>query len=157
MLPGSFRGLVPETNTERNGDVAMSPMPKLTTAARILMGLIFLVMGLNGFLNFLPQPATMPTAATAFLGGLVAAGYMLPLLSGTQVVVAVLLLSDRFVPLALALIAPVIVNIILFHLFLMSAGAPIAAFTALLELYLAWAYRSAYRPMLTMRVDASLA
>jgi len=122
-------------------------------AARSLVGLIFLVMGLNGFLNFLPQPATMPAKAGAFLGGLVASGYMLQLISGVQVLVAIMFLSNRFVPLALAIIAPVIVNIAAFHLFLSPLGAPLAAITILLYLYLVWAYRAVYGPMLAARVE----
>jgi uncharacterized membrane protein YphA (DoxX/SURF4 family) len=120
--------------------------------ARILLGLVFLVFGLNGFLQFIPQPKTaMPENAMAFLGGLMKAGYMLPLISGTQVLVGALLLLNLFVPLALALIAPVIVNIVLFHVFLQPMGMSIAIVVLLLELYLAWAYRSAFRPMLAAR------
>ena len=126
------------------------------TAARVILGLTFLVMGLNGFLNFVPQPSTpLPAGGLAFLGALMASGYMIPLVSATQVIVAVLLLSNRFVPLALVLIAPVIVNIIAFHAFLAPTGAPLAVVVALLELYLVWTYRSAYRSMLAIRADGS--
>ena len=124
----------------------------LPTAARLLLGLICLVMGLNGFLNFLPQPSTpMPERAVAFLGALFESGYMVQLVSGTQVIVGALLLTNRFVPLALALIAPVIVNIIAIHIFLAPAAAPPAVVVLMLELYLAWAYRDAFRPMLAPR------
>jgi uncharacterized membrane protein YphA (DoxX/SURF4 family) len=123
-------------------------------AARLLMGLIFLIMGLNGFLNFLPgPPGSMPAPEMAFLNGLAASVYLNPLVSGVQVIVGVLLLVNRFVPLAVAVIAPVVVNIIGFHLFLSSVGIAIAIPTAVLEVYLAWSYRDAYRPMLAMRVD----
>lgn len=125
----------------------------LPVIARVLVGLIFLVMGLNGFLNFLPQPATMPAKAGAFLTGLVASGYMIPLVSGVQIVVGALLLANRFVPLALAIIAPVIVNIATFHLFLLPAGAPPAVITIVAYLYLVWVYHVAYRPMLAARSD----
>jgi uncharacterized membrane protein YphA (DoxX/SURF4 family) len=123
----------------------------LPTVARVLMGLIFLIMGLNGFFNFLPRPATMPEGAVAFGTALMHTGYMIPLLAGTQVVVAVLLLSNRFVPLALAVIAPVLVNIVGFHTFLAPAGIGVAVVVVALELYLAWQHRAAYRPMLRMR------
>jgi len=127
----------------------------LPIIARIALGLIFLVMGLNGFLQFLPQPSTpVPARAMAFLGALYATGYMIPLVSGTQVVVGGLLLTNRFVPLALALIAPVIVNIILVHTFLAPMMLMLPVTVLVLELYLAWAYRDAYRPMLTMRAAA---
>src|SRR5437870_3990186 len=79
--------------------------------ARVVIGLPFLIVGLNGLLNFLPQPTTpMPEGAGAFLGALMKTGYMIPLISATQLVVGALLLSNRFVPLALALIAPFFVN-----------------------------------------------
>ena len=124
----------------------------LPTAGRILMGLLFLVTGLNGFLNFLPQPSKpMPEGAVAFAGALMKAGYMFPMIMGTQAIVGALLLSNRFVPLALALIAPIVVNIIAFHAFLAPSGIVVAVVVLALEFYLAWAYRNAYRPMLAMR------
>jgi uncharacterized membrane protein YphA (DoxX/SURF4 family) len=125
----------------------------LTPAARILMGLIFFVFGLNGFLNFLPQPSTpIPEAAMAFGGALMHTGYMFPLIKGTEVLVGALLLSNRFVPLALAVIAPVVVNIFAFHAFLAPSGLPIACAVVVFELYLAYAYRAAFRPILAVRV-----
>ena len=116
------------------------------------MGLTFLVFGLNGFLHFIPQPKTMPEGAGAFFGALMKTGYMLPLIFGTQVIVGALLVSNRFVPLALALIAPVIVNIVAFHAFIEPSGAIMAGVVLVLEIYLAWSYRKAYLPMLAMRV-----
>jgi hypothetical protein len=77
---------------------------------------------------------------------------MFPLVMGTQLLVGVLLLLNRFVPLALALLAPIIVGIVTFHLFLAPKGTGIAVAVLVMELYLAWAYRSAFRPMLRMRV-----
>ena len=123
----------------------------LPAVARVLMGLVFLVTGLNGFLRFLPEPATMPEGAAAFAGALMKAGYMFPLISGTQVVVGVLLLANRFVPLALVLIAPVIVNIIGFHVFLAPDGIGPGILVLILEIYLVWAYRSSYGPMFAPR------
>ncbi len=125
----------------------------IPSIARILMGLMFFVFGLNGFLHFIPQPkAPMPEGAVAFIGALMKTGYMFSLISGTQVIVGALLLSNRFVPLALALIAPVIVNIVAFHVFLEPSGAVMAGVVLALELYLAWAYRRAFAPMLAIRV-----
>jgi len=118
------------------------------TVARVLMGLIFLVMGLNGFLSFLPQPANIPPKGAAFFGAMMATGYLIPLISATQVVVALLLLSNRFVPMALTIIAPVVVNIALYHVFLSpTLGVPLAAVVLVLEIYLAWAYREAFRTL----------
>ncbi len=125
----------------------------LPTIARLLMGLMFFVFGLNGFLNFIPQPkAPMPEGAMAFAGALKNSGYMMQLVMGTQLLVGILLLLNRFVPLALALIAPIIVGIITFHIFLMPSTIGPGAVVLILELFLAWSYRSAFRPMLAMRV-----
>jgi uncharacterized membrane protein YphA (DoxX/SURF4 family) len=121
-------------------------------AARILFGLLFLVFGLNGFLHFIPQPAP-PERAMAFIGGLASTGYMFPLIKGVEVVVGVFLLVNRFVPLALALIAPNVVNILLFHAILEPSGLPMALAILAVELYLAWSYRDAYRSMLASRVE----
>jgi hypothetical protein len=89
----------------------------------------------------------------AFAGALAASGYMLQLIGGTMLIVGALLLANRFVPLALALFAPFIVNSLAFHIFLERTGLPMAAVFAGLELYLAWCYRAAYRPMLAAKVS----
>ena len=137
---------------DAEGRSAKSFARHLPTAGRVVMGLSFLVLGLNGFLNFLPQPSTpLPEGAVAFNGALIKTGYLFPLIMGTQVIVGALLLSNRFVPLALALIAPIVVNIFAFHAFLAPSGLGLAVVVLALEVYLAWAYRKAYRPMLAMR------
>ena len=128
----------------------------LPSAARMLMGLMFFVFGLNGFFHFMPGPkGPMSEGASAFFGGLAKSGYMLPLIFATQAIMVALLLANRFVPLALALIAPVIVNIVLFHAFLEPSGIALAIVVAVLEVYLAWAYRKAFAPMLGARVKPS--
>lgn len=124
---------------------------KLVLAARILLGLVFFVFGLNFFLHFIPQPP-MPEAAGAFAGAMFATGYLFVLLKVVEVASGLLLLSGRFVPLALALLAPIVVNIVLFHAFLAPAGIAVPLLVLALELFLAWSYRSAYRPMLAARV-----
>lgn len=124
----------------------------LPTVARLLMGLMFLVFGLNGFLHFIPQPKDgMPPGAMAFFGALVETHYMIPLIFGTQTFVGVLLLVNCYVPLALALIAPVIVNIIGFHLSFAPSSIGPGIFVLILELYLAWSYRRFFIPMLTCK------
>ena len=121
----------------------MHVLPRhLVTAARLLVGLTFLVFGLNGFIHFMAPPP-VPATAGMFLGALGAARYVFPLLCGVELVAAVLLLSNRFVPLALVLLAPLVVNIAAFHLWLAPPSAP--GFVVLLgELYLAWEYRAAF-------------
>ena len=103
--------------------------------ARILLGSIVVVFGLNGFLHFLPQPP-VPEAAGAFFGALAATGYMLPLIFGAQLVGGGLVLAGM-VPLGVAILAPVIVNIVFFHLFLAPAGIGPAVVVTVLALFLA--------------------
>ena len=134
---------------------AARPRPlarRVLMVVRFLYGLLFFVSGLNGLFHIFPEPQPeLPEGATAFVGALLASGYMLPLIFGTQLVSGALLVANRCVPLALALLAPFLVNSLAFHLFLEPSGLlPALAFAAV-ELYLAWSYRSAFRPMLAAR------
>jgi len=125
------------------------------TFARVALGLIFVVCGLNGFLDFLPHPAApIPEGALAFAGALMGSGYFFPLLKGTEVLAGVLLLSNRLVPLALVILAPVIINIFAFHAFLAPAGISLAVILLLLEAGLAWSHRAAYRPLFSLQTGA---
>jgi uncharacterized membrane protein YphA (DoxX/SURF4 family) len=123
---------------------------RIPDAARILLGAIFTVFGLNGFLQFLKMPPP-PPAAGAFFGALIATGYIMPLIMSVQVFAGVLLLSRRLVPFALTLLAPIVVNILAFHLFLAPQGLPLALLVLGLGLYLAWTERDAYRPLFQSR------
>lgn len=124
---------------------------KFALAARFLLGTIFFVFGLNGFFGFLPAPP-LEGPAGAFAGALVASGYMFPLIKGTEVLVGLALLANRFVPLALVVLAPISINILLFHTFLApSLGLPLVILAA--QLFLAWVHRSAYGPVLQARSD----
>ncbi len=117
---------------------------------RVLLGLAFLVFGLNGFLNFMPAPKDIPQEIMNVMGALMRAGYM-SVVSGAEVIVAILLLLNRFVPLALALLAPVIVGILTFHISMQPATIGPGIVVTVMELYLAWTYRGAFRPMLAAR------
>jgi hypothetical protein len=82
---------------------------------------------------------------------LLRSGYLFPLIKGTEVAAGALLLANRFVPLALVVIAPVIVNIVAFHAFLAPSGLVLAGALDALEIALAWVHRAAYRPLLAAR------
>jgi len=121
-------------------------MKKVVFGARILLGLTFLVFGLNGFLQFIKQPP--PTGvALQFLGALITS-HEIAVVMLLQVVGGVLLLANRFVPLALVLLAPIVVNIVLFHAFMAPSGLPIAVFTAALWVLTASGVREAFRALL---------
>src|SRR5579863_7681222 len=103
-------------------------MRTASVVARYLTGVIFLLMGLNGFLNFIPLP---PPAGIAgqFMGVLYVSHYLWVIFA-FQVIAGVLLLANRYVPLALAVLAPVIVNILTFHATMAPSGLPLALFVA---------------------------
>ena len=106
-------------------------MKIVTLIARIFLGLIFVVLGLNGFLNFLSM-GPMPTGlAGQFIGALVLSHYFW-VVAALQIAGGALLLANRFVPIALVLLGPVIVNIICYHVFLNPSGALLAVVVAIL-------------------------
>lgn len=116
---------------------------RIEVAARIALGLIFVIFGLNGFFQFIPLPLN-PEKAQNMLMALAQTGYFFPLLKGLEVICGLLLLSGLFVPLALTVLAPIVVNIFLFHTVLAPQGAPLAITVLVLELVLAWSYRTRF-------------
>jgi uncharacterized membrane protein YphA (DoxX/SURF4 family) len=110
--------------------------------ARYLLGLIFLVFGLNGFLHFIPM-APPPGVAGQFVGALFVS-HVLVVIFLLELSSAILLLVNRYVPLALVLIGPVIVNIVLFHAFMAPSGLPLAAVVVILWGLVAWSVRPAF-------------
>ncbi len=90
---------------------------KIALGARIVLGLIYFVFGLNGFLQFIPQPP-LPETAMGFLGGVASAPYFFPVLKGTEVFAGLLLILNIASPLALVVLAPITLQIFLFHAFL---------------------------------------
>ena len=114
--------------------------------ARVILGLMFLVFGLNGFLHFITMPP--PTgAAGEFVGGLVKAQYFLPLMAATQVVCGVLFLTGSLVPLAILLLFPMSINILLFHLVLAPEGLAMAILIIVLNVLLAIYYWPVFKPI----------
>jgi putative oxidoreductase len=119
--------------------------------ARSLLGLMFTVFGLNGFVNFLPK-AQLTGAAGAFIGALVSSHYVY-LVCGVQLIAGVLLLVNRFVPLALAALAPVIANIIAYHLTMQASGWPLALFAIILWATLTWRFRAYFAPLFAQKTE----
>ena len=117
-------------------------MKIITIIARILLGLVFVVFGSNAFLHFLPMPP-MSGPSGDFIGALNSTGY-LQAIAALQVVGGALLIVGRYVPLGLTLLGPIVVNIVLYHVFLDHSGMPIAAIVAVIWLFLLWQYRSAF-------------
>ena len=108
--------------------------------ARILLGLVFFVFGLNGFLNFIPTGPLPTGLAGQFVTVLIQSHYVL-FVSAIQLAGGVLLLVNRYVPLALVLLGPVIVNILLFHVLLNRTGLLVAIIVAILWSIVAFRHR----------------
>ncbi len=127
-------------------------MKLASVIARYLAGAIFFIMGLNGFLNFihLPQPQGV---AAQFMGALYVSHYLW-VIFGFQVIAGVLLLVNRYVPLAVAMLAPVIVNILTFHVTMAPSGLPLALFVALLWVAMFIEARSAFSGLFQARLKA---
>ena len=121
-------------------------MKMMYMGARVLLGLIFVVFGLNGFFQFMPVPP-LPPEAGAFMGALATTGYMLPFIKITEIVTGALLLGGIFVPFALVVLAPVALNIFFFHLFLAPGGLIIALLIVILMLITAWGHRQHFRSL----------
>jgi hypothetical protein len=140
----------PSATTDRKPSLLARIAPHVP---RVLLGLCFFVTGLDGFLHVFPQPApdALPKGAAALGAAFYASGYMFPLIKGTELLTGALLLSNRFVPLALVILAPVLVNIVCFHAFLAPSGVAIPIVLAVLALVLAWTRRDAYRPLFRAR------
>ena len=118
-------------------------MNKAIVVARILLGALFLLFGLNFFLHFLKMP--MPTGDAGTYMGVLFMHHFLYVVGALQVIGGLLLLVGRFVPLGLVLLGPVIVNIILYHVLLEPVGVAPAVLVTLLELFLLYGYRKSFR------------
>ena len=122
-------------------------MKVLTIIARVLLGLIFLVFGSNAFLNFIPMPPLPPGLAGDYTKVFLASGYVY-FIGGFQVIAGLLLLIGRFVPLGLTILGGIIVNILIFHILMAPEGLPPGIVVTILELFLVWRYREAFKGIL---------
>jgi putative oxidoreductase len=118
--------------------------------SRILLGLIFVVFGSNGFLHFIPMGPLPAGPAGQFLALLFQSHYVL-VVCATQVLGGALLLVNRYVPFALTILGPVIVNILCYHFFMTLTGLPLALFTTLLWFILFFRHISAFSGIFAQR------
>lgn len=111
---------------------------KLPLIARLIFGFIFFASGLAGLLNLAPPPADMPESLKTYMAGMMASVYFFPFLKITETVCGALLLSGFFVPLALVVLAPIVLNIFLVHAFMAPSGLPLALVLGALQIYLSF-------------------
>ncbi len=125
-------------------------MKIVTLIARLLLGLMFVVFGLNGFLNFLNMGPMPSGLAGQFIGALALSHYFW-VVAALQVAGGALLLVNRFVPLGLVLLGPVIVNILLYHLFLNLTGIGLAVVVTILWFIVFYAHRQYFSGIFAQR------
>lgn len=116
---------------------------------RTLLGLLFLMSSISYFaivMGFMQMPP-LEGAVKTFNEGLAATGYFFTLLKVTELICGFLLVIGRFVPLALVILSPIIVNIFMVHLFLDNTGLPLASFLVLADIFLAYSYRESFAPL----------
>jgi putative oxidoreductase len=130
-------------------------MKILTNISRFLLALIFTIFGLNGFLHFIPMPPPGGVAGQ-FFGALFVSNYLVPIFA-LQLISGVLLLVNRFVPLALTILAAIIVNILLFHVLMNPAGLGLAVLVTILWGVVFVSVRSAFAGIFQARVDMKTA
>lgn len=117
---------------------------------RVLMGLLFVFGSVAFFLKLGGEPQLEGNMKT-FFEGLVASGYFLSLLKITELVCGIALIAGRFVPLALVILAPIVINILFVHIFLERSGLPVAIFLVLANLFLAYANWDKFKPLLAAK------
>jgi putative oxidoreductase len=125
----------------------------VTHISRFLLGLIVLVFGLNGFLHFIPMPPPSGVAGQ-FLGAMFVSKYLL-VVSGLQVISGALLLINRYVPLALTILGPIIVNILLFHVLMNPAGFGLALIVSVLWVLVFASVHSAFAGIFQARAETT--
>jgi uncharacterized membrane protein YphA (DoxX/SURF4 family) len=126
-------------------------MKIVALVARVLLGLIFFVFGLNGFLQFIPVPPGLPQPVMAFTQVLMSTHYIY-LTAGTQVLCGALLLINRYVPLALVILAAVIVNILTVHITMFPQTLfPMPILVVILWFLVAWPLRASFAGMLAAK------
>ena len=114
---------------------------------RVLMGLLFLFASIVYFLNLFPQPELAGNTKT-FMDGVNATRYLMPLIKFTELFCGIAFVSGFFVPLATVVIAPIVLNIFFFHVFVDTSGLPVAIFLVLANIFLAYANRDKFKPLL---------
>lgn len=125
-------------------------MKKAELIVRILLGLIVLIFGLNRFLQFVPTPP-LPSEASEFMAALINSGYLMEAVGIVEIVTGIMLLLNRFKPLALVILFPVLLNAFWFHLFLDPEGIGVPFIAMAMNHFLFFANKESYKSMLKFK------
>ncbi len=128
-------------------------MKTVYSVARILLGIQFGILGFNGFIPFLPAPHTIPPAAMAFASAM-AVTHFTYFVFGAQVIAGLLVLFNRYVPLALVVLAAVLANVFAFHITMWPATIfPMPIVSLVLWFLVAWPIRAHFSPLFAQKAE----
>jgi putative oxidoreductase len=122
-------------------------MKKATMIFRVLLGLLYLVFGLDYFLHFIPYQPMHTGEAAALKAGLMGTGYIYPMMKTIQIVAGISLMLDRYAPFSAVVLFPISLNVLLFHTILVPSGWLMGVFLMVPNLFLGYAYRKYYAGM----------
>lgn len=122
-------------------------MKKATRISRVLLGLIYLVFGMDYFLHFIPYQPNHTGKAAAFKAALLGVGYFYPMIKSIQIIGGISLLVNRYAPFFAVVLFPIRVNVLLFHTFLVPSGWLMGVLLIVPNLFLGYAYRECYNGM----------
>jgi putative oxidoreductase len=122
-----------------------------TTILRILLGLIYLVFGLDYFFHFIPYQPMHTGAAAALKDGLIGTGYIYPMMKSIQIIGGISLIVNRYAPFSAVMLFPISLNVLLFHTILVPSGWLMGVFLIVPNLFLGYAYRKYYAGMFTKK------
>ena len=128
-------------------------MKTSTIISRILLGFIYLVFGLDYYLHFIPYQPNHTGAAAAFKDGLMAAGYLYPMMKSIQIIGGISLLINRYAPFSAVVLFPISINVFLFHTILVPSGWFMGVLLIVPNLFLGYAYRKYYNGMFVRKAQ----
>ena len=128
-------------------------MKTSTIIARVVLGFIYLVFGLDYFLHFIPYQPNHTGAAAALKNGLMAAPYMYPMMKSIQIIGGISLLTNRYAPFFAVVLFPISLNVFLFHTVLVPSGWLMGVLLLVPNLFLGYAYRNYYSGMFVRKAE----
>ncbi|MXV53134.1 DoxX family membrane protein [Pedobacter sp. HMF7647] len=128
-------------------------MKTATVISRVVLGLIYLIFGLDFFLHFIPYQPNHTGATAAFKSGLMAAGYFYPMMKFLQITGGISLLINRYAPFSAVVLFPISVNVFLFHTILVPSGWYMGVILLGTNLFLGYAYRTYYQSMFVRKAE----
>lgn len=124
-----------------------------TIASRVILGLLYLVFGLDYFFEFIPYQPNHTGIVAAFKSALVSIGYFYPMIKSIQIIGGISLLINRYAPFFAVVVFPISVNVFLYHTLLVPSGWLMGVLLLVPNLFLGYAYRRYYTGMFVQKAE----